>query len=55
LIRTTDVTKTFEFAIIGGAMRDELFVPTPRTRLVIHCDRDGRIVIRILEGRTSGV
>lgn len=44
---------TFEFGILGGVLVDELFVPTSRTRLLIRCERDGEIVVRILEGRSS--
>lgn len=52
-ITETATTITFEFGILGGALRDGLFVPTSRTRLLIHCDRDGDITVRILDGRAS--
>lgn len=55
VIRTTEQTVTFEFGIVGGVMRHELFTPTRRTRLSIRCDRSGLIVVRILEGCSSGV
>lgn len=50
----TDAVVTFELPILGGLMRDELFNPTPRTRLAIKCNRDGVITVRILNGRSSG-
>lgn len=54
-ISTTSMNVTFEFGVLGGILRDELFVPTARTRLVISCDRGGDITLRIREGRSSGV
>lgn len=54
-IRTTETTITFELGILGGILREEFFIPTPRTRPVIRCDRSGEISLRILEGRSSGV
>ena len=55
-IRPDGTCLTFTVAVIGGAMSDGVvFKPTPRTRLVIRCDRDGEITLRIAEGRTSGV
>lgn len=53
-ITETEEVKTFVLGILGGVLREELFMPTPRTRIVIRCDRDGEITLRILEGRTSG-
>lgn len=55
LVTETDTTITFELGILGGVMRTEMFVPRPRTRLVIHCHRSGEITLRILNGRSSGV
>lgn len=55
IIRTTDEMVVYEFGILGGVMQHELFSPTKRTRLSIRCDRSGLIVLRILEGRSSGV
>jgi hypothetical protein len=52
-VTETDTTITFQLGILGGVMRTELFVPTPRTRLAICCDRDGEITARILEGKSS--
>lgn len=53
LVRDTETARTFELSILGGEMARGKFVATPRTRLVIHCERDGRLVARILEGRSS--
>lgn len=55
LTQVTEQTVSVEFGILGGVMGDELFAPTPRTRLAIHCQRSGEITLRILEGRSSGV
>lgn len=41
----------YEFPILGGELIDRLFVPSPRTRLVIRCERDGEITLRITERR----
>jgi hypothetical protein len=54
LVTTTATTVTVELRVVGGEMRDGLFVPTPRTRLVIQCDQDGHIGVRIAESRTAG-
>ena len=55
VIRPDGDVLTFELGILGGVLRDELFIPTPRTRLVIRCERSGEITLRIAEGRSSGV
>lgn len=56
LISRTDTSITFELGILGGEMRSgATFTPTPRTRLVVHCDRSGEITARIAEGRSSAV
>lgn len=53
LVHTTPTTVTYELSILSAEISNGFFVSTPHTRLVIHCDRDGSIVARILNGRTS--
>jgi hypothetical protein len=41
----------YEFPVLGGQLANMLFTPSPRTRLVIRCERDGDITLRITERR----
>lgn len=54
-IRLDGTGLIYEFGVLGGEMHTPpgWFVPTPRTRLVINCDLQGEITLRIREGKSA--
>lgn len=47
VVRATGRDIVYEFCIQGGVMRDELFRPSPHTRVILRCDDADNLTARI--------
>lgn len=55
IVRATGCDVTYELIVQGGLLKNELWLPAPRTRLLLRYDIDGELHARILSGRSSAV
>ena len=48
VVRSDGRDVIYELRISGGVMAEELFLPSPRTRLLLRCDDHGEIFVRAI-------